>query len=362
MRKHTVSPKLLCTRFGALTLSLATIIFLFPSVHAAGLQNMSITGTGITNDAAPAGSAVTPTLTFDITNSIVSGGTTNIKLNGVQTNSLIETGIITTTGCTGTATLAASVPASTANPEFAISGLACTDPGTVTFTFPAVTTLNTPGNYAIDITTPQDAGSMFFYVGSVNDVSITGTISDSISFLIRDTDGVTQLPLLNGTSGPYLCTMDPNPMETTNISTCGYRLLVGTNNPGGFTISYRSSGTYPGFANASGVAFTDAAATGEDPTVVTAGTERYGVIIDEGEVAQGTGLVSRNGNFNNTVTDLYGYSDATDTAVITSAGANDFSGTEAVNSTLVTHRATVGSTTDAGVYSQTVTYTVSVNY
>jgi hypothetical protein len=127
-------------------------------------------------------------------------------------------------------------------------------------------------------------------------------------------------------------------------------LKVGSN-AASYAVSVSTSGNFTnGTYN-----FTNAAA-GATGTAITAGTERYGAIITPGSATNGTVSLAtaysagaNNVNYANTVAGT----------LLTVTGKNNPTGSgDTTNTTLVNHNAAINSTTTAGQYTQTVTYTV----
>ena len=338
-----------------------------------------MSGTGITANSAATNTSVTPTFSFQTSNNLtVDGQFIQVTMNGfvVETGQTLDASDLTLTGCStnslegtpGTASngvhevQVTNGNSGNSNPVVLITldANGSTQPtcnaGTLTLAVASgqLRTSNTADNYAMGILTSVDAGAGLFYVGDENDVFVTGSVEATLSFVIRNSaDTADQANVNGGTVGPNLCQLSPNPMTTTNLSTCAYRLKVATNADSGYTVNYQASG---GFTNGNHV-MNNASTSGEN---VTAGTEDYGVVLTQGSATGGT--VTRGTNFTGTATDTFYFAATTATAVYSSNGPNAPAATDTTNTALITHEAAIQADTPAGVYTQTVTYTVAPQF
>ena len=323
---------------------------------------MSITGTGIVNNASAASATLTPTINFTLATALTSSQTLKIILNGTVVNNaggLASTDLTPGGGCSGTPTMT-TIPNTTANPTLSITGLTCTTAAsTIAVAASRLVASSTPSNYSIIITTPSDDGAFFYYVGSLNLVTITANVDPTLSFTIVDgATGTSQLSTVSGgSSGPLACPLTPNPLSTGSVSTCSYRLKIATNAQSGFSVSYKSNtaftdGTYT---------MTDAAAT--TGTTIAAGTETYGAKLDAGKTtpsgASNTRSAVFGGSQGNGDTKAYQITSTSVQTLYTSASPNNPAGSDTTNTALVTHQVAISATTGSGAYSHTVTYTVS---
>ena len=323
-------------------------------VKASGLSSMSITGTGILDNASGVNSPITPTINFTIVNAFLSTDTITITLNGVETSATVNSTDVTFGGtCTGSVVMA-SVSHPTSNPSFVISNIDCPI-GAVSVSIGAslLTTSSSGGNYSIDILTPLDSGHFLLYIGNTNQIRFTGTISPTLSFVIRNFDDTAEQSTIGG-----LKTCSFGVLTTTTVATCAYRLKIATNAVNGYTVSYKSDTEF-----SNGLHDFNNAAIGGVGTVITSGTENYGAVLDPGTVTSG-GTVSRNlANFGSNaansykITGLLGPYD-----IYSSDGMNAPSSTDTVNTALMTHKVAISASSPTGNYLHTVVYTVSAIY
>jgi hypothetical protein len=189
---------------------------------------------------------------------------------------------------------------------------------TVTIVIGRTNKLTTPvaaGNYAFGITTSAgDSGANFQYVGQANSVKVKAFVPISLSFAIRNS---------SDTAGTNTC--DMGVLKVTGTGSCSYRLKVGSN-AARYAISVSTSGNFTNgshdFANAAGIASTNVVAFSADSNNV-------------------------------------GFVNVLPATLLTVTGQNNPAAIgDLTNTTLITHRAGISSKTQAGVYQQTVTYTV----
>lgn len=379
MRKTTNKIKKTLAGITAFTV-VATVVLVFsPYAFAGPILNVSVSGAGITSNSAATDTAVTPTFSFQTSNNLtVDGQFIQVTMNGfvVETGQTLDVADLTLTGCS-TNSLEAS-PGTAANGVHEVQitngGSGNSNPvvlitldangstqptcnaGTMTLAVVSgqLRSSNTAANYAMTILTSVDAGAGFFYVGDENDVFVTGTVEATLSFVIRNsTDAADQANINGGIVGPNLCQLSPNPLTTTNLSTCAYRLKVATNADSGYTVNYQANG---GFTNGSHT-MNNASTSGEN---VTAGTEDYGIVLTAGSATGGT--VTRGTNFTGTATDTFYFAATTSTVVYSSNGPNAPAATDTANTALITHEVAIQADTPAGFYTQTVTYTVTPQF
>jgi len=200
-------------------------------------------------------------------------------------------------------------------------------------------------NYSQVVMTSSEVGIGMMYVADDNDVLITATVAPNLSLIIRNTAD---------TADTNVC--DLGELSTSSVSTCDYRVAVGTNASGGLQVQITSDGDL----DTAGGDTIDAVT--EDNTV-TAGTEDYGIAVTGATAGGETG-----GAFTNPITEDGDFNDD-DTPIPTSA-TNFLSYTSAfqytqgttTTSTLVTHRAAIDAATMAGSYDQVVTYTITATF
>ncbi|MFW5719711.1 MAG: beta strand repeat-containing protein [Candidatus Dojkabacteria bacterium] len=331
-----------------------------------------ITGTNISDNSADTATAITPTIHF-FTNTPLDqdGQVITISVEGIEVLSALTAADITLDG--GVTALEAS-PGTDDNGIWEIDiqneGIGSTNPvititldsssgtapsfapgveHTLTLAASKVKTSATPYNYPIIMQTSLDLGAFLFYVSGANEVVLGASIEPYIAFTIRNSGDTGDL-ILGG--GPGVCNLTPELLETTNISSCSYRLKVTTNSVAGYIVSYYTTGM---FSNGSHT-FADALGTG----ILTAGIEGYGITLDSGYATNGT--VYRGGSFGTNASYVYPYSSTTETTLYTSDGMNGPAGTDTTNTALITHQASVDPSTPSGAYSQTATYIVTAQF
>lgn len=338
----------------AIVLGLA--IYYSPKAQAAGITSMSISGSNITSSSANTSTVTTVTVAGTFPTAITTSVSFTITLNGISTTGTPLTGV-TVTGASCTDTTVASFSAPGANPTVVtFDNIACPAATAVTFAFTGgtATTTSTAGNYTISIINTNDSGSILFYVGDENDVSVTAVVNPTLAFTIRNSaDNADLSNVGGGATGPNLCSLGV--LTTGSVSTCAYRLKVSTNAIS-YTVSITSDGDLrydPDGAGPSPAVDIDAIA--ENGTV-TAGTEGYGIAVVGGSATGGT--ITEAGNFNDDDTPI----PLSPTTLITSSGPNSPSGTDTTNTTLITHRAAISPSTAVGNYSHLVTYTLTATF
>jgi hypothetical protein len=217
--------------------------------------------------------------------------------------------------------------------------------GAVSIVIGGLTTPATQGNYSFVLaTSSNDHGAAFQYVGQANVVVVTGTVYDTLSFDIRNSAD---------TANTNVC--DLLEITTAAANSCSYRLKVATNAVNGYTMSVATSG---GFTN--GLTSFANAAAGAAGTAIVAGTENYGVNVVGGASTTGAAVtVATPYSGSNSVS----YVNTTANTLYTVAGGNAPTASgDTTNTALITHNAAVSSTTNPGVYTQTVTYTVTPSF
>jgi len=196
--------------------------------------------------------------------SLVLGDVTLTKTGDANFTSAVT--VVSTGSDTATFTLTTSAPTDTSNPFI------------ITFANSHLLTSGTGANYTFAVTTDNlagggDYGAALQYVGNTNQVKVTAIVKPILTFAIRNTaDSAEQATV----SGLKTCALGV--LTTTTVSTCDYRLKVGTNSVSGYTISYISdtnltNGTYN---------MTNALAGSNGSSPASAGTEQYGVLLTAG--------------------------------------------------------------------------------
>ena len=239
----------------------------------------------------------------------------------------------------------------------ASGNLNTSNPFIITFANSHLVSSGTGANYTFSVTSDNlsgggDYGAAVQYVGNTNQVKVTAIVKPILTFAIRNTaDNAEQATV----SGLKTCALGV--LTTTTVSTCDYRLKVGTNSVSGYTVAYISD---TNLTNGS-YTITNAAAGSNGSSPASAGTEQYGVILTAGSATVGT--ISRGTDFLTTTTNAYQITKTSGpNTMISSNGPNAPSGTDTTNTSLVQHRATIDSATRTGNYNHTVSYTVSASF
>lgn len=217
---------------------------------------------------------------------------------------------------------------------------------TITISNAKLSTAATAGNYAFSIiTSVGDFGAVLQYVGLANIVNVSGIVAPTLSFVIRNAADTANTNVCN------LLTF-----SVTAVNDCTYRLKIGTNAQSGYIVQSTTTGNFVSGVNT----FADAA-PGAAGTNIVAGTETYGVRIAPGTVS--TGAISVPTAFNAGATNFVDYSHTTPQTVLTSTGRNNpAASNDTTLTSLFTHRGAINATTPAGLYTQTVTYTVTPSF
>jgi hypothetical protein len=317
----------------ALTLTVASL-FAAPVANAAGV---AVT---VTPSTSAVSTAANIDLGFTASSSIPTTGYIMVSLSTSYTGT--PTFTIGGNAASSTNATTGSIITYTLTPSVAVAA------GATTIEIAGLTTPASAGNYAFTIlASNSDYGGNFQYVGQGNVVQVTGLVPVSLSFAIRNA---------GDTADKNVC--DLGVMSTTVVSTCDYRLKVGTNAQSGYTVSAQTNGNFTNGTQS----FSNAAVgtSGTGGTAVTAGTENYGVVIVPGSVTS-TGAITRDADYNAGSTNAVAYGNiASPDVILNSTGPNSPAATaETTNSSLVTHQAAISTSTGPGVYTQQVTYTVN---
>lgn len=181
---------------------------------------------------------------------------------------------------------------------------------------------------------------VFAAVAADANVDISATIDPAISFQIRSADDTTD------TSS---CSLGS--LSTGAVATCAYRLAVGTNATGGYTLYLKADGGLVSGAN-------EIDAVVENSTVST-GVEGYGIAVDAATTGFAAGATAgAQGDFTDNDTPV----PASVTALFNVDKPAAYTALTLTDSTLITHRAAISAFTPAGSYAQTITYTVTGNF
>lgn len=314
------------------------------SVLIAGLtqfKSIQTQAAGITPTVTPNTQTVSTnanvTLVFTPVTPITNGSTIIVSFPAGYTGGAALTNAdVATTGTNITSTVESAFTATSFTSTLTTSANVTT---AVTIVIGATNRLTSPvtaGNYPFSVTTSVgDSGANFQYVGQANVVQVRALVPVSLSFVIRNTAD---------TANTNIC--DMGTLSVAAVGTCSYRLKVGAN-AASYAVSVATSGD---FTNGS-YNFLNAA-----PTAITAGSERYGAVITAGAVTNGSVVLA--GPYSAGASSV-SYVNTVAATLLTVTGQNN-PGTsgDTTNTSLVTHNAAIGSTTAAGLYTQTVTYTV----
>lgn len=235
--------------------------------------------------------------------------------------------------------------------------------GTSTYTFTAATTIGTTSGteFCINVTTDASAGNevvtlsssstmpvssaAFIYNGDDNDVLVTADVQTNLFFAIRNSADDSD------TNECALGTLD-----SSNVSTCAYRLAVATAAVNGFSTYIQDTSSNPGLSANAGADDIDAIVEDVGGTV-TAGDEEYGVAFDVATDTS-TSTPSEQGDFTDDDTPI----PTSKTEMFSVNGPYQYTAGDLTQSSLVTHRASVDANTAEGDYTQTVSYYVTANY
>ncbi len=311
-------------------------------------------------DAAP---GINPTVTPSASNVSTAG---SITLGSITTTSALSSGSVINVAYNSAYTGTVSIANTTVNGAAPSAVSNSTSGGIVTSnltlasslssgaTFAIATSaLTTPvaaGNYVFAVTLPNgQSGANFQYVGQANVVTVTAVVPTSLSFAIRNSAD---------TSNTNTCNLSTQ--STASVSSCAYRLKLGTNASNGATISVQTSGNFTNgsydFANAS------VGTGGRGGTTIAAGTEGFWVIINKGSANGKSGTVSLASSYDAGATKAVSYVNAAAQTLLTYSGTNSPTSTDTTNTALVTTQSAIGTDTGAGAFTQTVTYTASPSY
>ena len=327
-------------------LAAALAAFALLTAGLASTQNSSAAGVAVT--VAPATSAVSTagnvTLTLTTTAVVPVGGTVQVTR---PTAGYTGTATMAITGATGTT--ANTVSGSESVTTFTVTGTPIAA-GAMTITMGGLTTAATAGNYSWKVyTSAGDYGANFQYVGQANVVQVRARVPLALAFDIRNAAD---------TANTNLC--DMGDLTTAAVGFCEYRLKIATNAQNGYTINVATSGNFTnGTAN-----FTNAAVGtgGTGGTAQAAGTELYGAKITKGSITGAGGTTTLAAVYDAGATNNVSYVAAGPAVLLTANKPNSPGATDLTNTTLVRHEAAISGSTSAGLYTQTVTYTIAPSF
>jgi hypothetical protein len=320
------------------TLAITTLVMSFilsPIVNAAGVD------IALSTSAVAVSSTGDITLAYTSTADVTTGGNIKVAFDTAYTGT--PTFTINTAAATSTNATSGSIVTYTLTPSATVAT------GAVSIVIAGLTTPSTAGNYSFTVlSSTGDYGAVLQYVGDANVVNVTAQVLPILSFVIR-----------NGADTANTNTCDLGNLQITQVSTCDYRLKVATNSNSGYTISVNTSGNLTsGSYNMSNAA---AGTGGDDISTGTAGTEKYGVVVVPG-TSTTSSVVDLANNYE-AGTNAVSYVNTSNATLITSAGANSpAASADTANTALVTHKANISTSTSAGFYTQTVTYTVVATF
>ena len=207
------------------------------------------------------------------------------------------------------------------------------------------------GTYSIAIGgTFGGSGTIYVPITSTADddqVTVSATVDTIMTFAIRDS---------GDTADTNACSLGT--ITTTAVSTCQYRLKIGTNTTSGFQL-----GLWADDQLNQATASIDIDDITENSTV-TAGTEGHGIAVASPTSAGTVGTATtwtEQSPFDDDDTPIP-VGEANMDVIFASNGTQDvdMSGTgDTTGTTLITHRAAISTATQAGSYDQLVTYSVS---
>jgi hypothetical protein len=181
-------------------------------------------------------------------------------------------------------------------------------------------------------------------------VTVRARVPLQLAFVIRNT---------GDTANTNIC--DMGDLTTSAIGNCEYRLKVTTNAKTGYTINVATSGNFTNgtdtFANAA------AGAGGTGGTLQVIGTERYGVKVTKGAITGAGGTTTLAAVYDAGATNNVSYVNTSSVTLITANKPNNpLASADTTNTTLVRHEGEISTNTPAGLYTQTVTYTIAPSF
>jgi hypothetical protein len=182
----------------------------------------------------------------------------------------------------------------------------------------------------------------------VSDLTIPTDFDEAatLSFEIRNADDTN---ITNSCDMGYL--------SFSGVGSCSYRLKVETNAISGYTISVTTSG---GLSNGNNSFVNPPDESGISNQI--AGTELYGVRINKGSITTAGGNVTLGLAYGSATDNTVPLINTSPEILITADKANNPSRVDTDNTTLITHQASISDSTPPGLYSQTITYTISPSF
>jgi hypothetical protein len=208
----------------------------------------------------------------------------------------------------------------------------------------AVTTANTNFGFGGRKTTTRSRENRVrrFAVMKYSEL-ITTRFLDSASFIIRNSSD----------TADFANSCDFGDLLVSLVGSCQYRLKYTTSSGNGYTIQVQTSGSM--VSGAETISNAVAGTGGAGGTLITAGTEKYGVSITAGSCARGT--MTTTNAFNPAAGNSVLFNYTTPTTVASCSGQNQTGATDLTNTILVDQKIAISGNTPAGIYTQTVTWT-----
>lgn len=294
-------------------------------------------------------------------NEIPAGTPTTVTVHFVSSAEYSAGDYVKITWDTGVTLNDAATPTTDADQDGTNDGSSSVSGQTYQYNFSAATTQVSTNGVSFDmqvsantgiysasmIDSQGNYGAVLLYVDDANDVYVTAIVQPTLSFVIRTADD---------TANTNTC--DLGVLDTSSVKTCSYRLKVSTNAANGYTISVKTDGDLRKAGTGDVPDADDIDPIAED-TVVTAGTEGYGIAFDGGSVTSGA-TVTEVPDFDDDDTPLVNTSPVD---LLTVNGTNNPAASgDTTNTSLVTHRAAADADTQTGEYHQFVTYYVVANF
>jgi hypothetical protein len=299
----------------------------------------------LTNSTASVSS--TGTITLAYTSTVLVATTDNIRVAFSTSYTGIPSFTINSTAATSTNSTSGSTITYILTPGASLAV------GSVSIAISGLTTPSTAGNYSFAVlSSTGDYGAALQYIGSSNVVGITAQVLPILTFAIRDSGDTTNVN-----------TCDLGTLGLSAVSTCAYRLKVSTNAASGYTISVNTSGNLASSShNMTNAAVGSGGTGGSDISNTTAGNEKYGVVVTPGSVSTG-GTVTLASTYNAGATNAVSFVNTSAATLITTTSGNaPATSGDTTNTSLVTHKVDISTSTPPGKYTSTVTYTVVASF
>jgi hypothetical protein len=328
----------------------------FSTVLLLGVMVLGL-GNALSINTFAAGVAITVTPSTQAVSTATSVALGFTTTTAIPVNGLVEV-VYPTTGYVGVPSLAiagetvsaTAITTSGSDTIATVSATAAITAGAKTITVSGLSTSAVSGNNLFTVyTSAGDYGAAFQYVGNSNQVTVRAIVPVALSFAIRTADD---------TANTNSC--DMGNLSVSTVGACSYRLKVATNAEYGYTISTVTSGNLTnGTANFPNAA---AGAGGAGGTLQVAGTALYGAKINKGSITTAGGTTTLAGVYNAGTTKDVLYNNTVAADLVTASKPNNPAATDLVNTSLVTHEASINASTAAGIYTQKVTYTVTPSF